>query len=230
MGLAMTAFSVATLATGARRIRWVLVAAVAIAALSPFVANADWNGAPDVVRQYLQAGYGRGHFPFFPCAAYLGFGMVAGAAVRLTETARMDRVMQWAALIGGGAILAAQYVSNLPYSVYPKSNFWTDNPALIFIRLGVALVLLAICYTWTAYCAGPGWSWMQCLGRNSLLVYWVHLILVYGPLTAALQKGLSIPATALATLVTIASMVGLAALWQRWKRGAPRRPKAIPAQ
>jgi hypothetical protein len=142
----------------------------------------------------------------------------------------MDRVMQWAALIGGGAILAAQYVSNLPYSVYPKSNFWTDNPALILIRLGVALVLLAICYTWTANCAGAGWSWMQCLGRSSLLVYWVHLILVYGPLTTALQKALSIPATVLATLVVIAAMVGLAALWQWWKRRRiVPQPTAIPA-
>jgi uncharacterized membrane protein len=220
MGLAMTAFSVAALAVGGRRIRWVMAGAVAIAVVSPFVANWNWDGAPDVVRQYLQAGYGRGHFPFFPCASYLGLGMTAGAAVRLTEAGRMDRVMQWAALIGGGAILAAQYVSNLPYSVYPKTNFWTDNPALIFIRQGVALVILAGCYTWTAYCAGPGWSWMQCLGRSSLLVYWVHLILVYGPLTAAWQKALSIPFTVLTTVALIGLMVGLAVLWQRWRRRA----------
>jgi hypothetical protein len=48
-------------------------------------------------------------------------------------------------------------------------------------------------------------------------VYWVHLILVYGPLTAMFQKSLSIPATALAAVATIALMVGLAALWQRWR-------------
>ncbi len=79
--------------------------------------------------------------------------MTAGAAVRLTEAGRMDRLMEWAALIGGGSILAAQYVSNLPYSVYPKSNFWTDNPALIVMRVGISLVILAGCYTWTANCA-----------------------------------------------------------------------------
>ena len=217
MGLAMAVFSVAALATGGRRIRGVLVAAIAIAAVSPFVANWDWTAVPDVVRQYLQAGYGRGHFPFFPCASYLGFGMTAGAAVRLTEAERMDRLMQWAALIGGGSILAAQYVSNLPYSVYPKSNFWTDNPALIVMRVGISLVILAGCYTWTAYCASAGWSWMQSLGRNSLMVYWVHLMLVYGPLTAAFQKALSIPGTVAATLVTIALMVGMTALWQWWR-------------
>jgi len=218
MGLAMAVFSLAAFAAGGRRIRGVLVAAVAIAAVSPFVANWDWTAVPDVVRQYLQAGYGRGHFPFFPCASYLGFGMTAGAAVRLTDAARMDRLMQWAALIGGGSILAAQYVSNLPYSVYPKSNFWTDNPALIVVRAGIALVILAGCYTWTAYCASAAWSWMQSLGRNSLMVYWVHLMLVYGPLTASFQKALSIPATLAATLATIALMVGMTALWQWWRR------------
>jgi len=137
----------------------------------------------------------------------------------------MDRLMQWAALIGGGAILAGQYVANLPYAVYPKSNFWTDNPSLIVIRVGIALLLLAGSYMWTAWCAGTGWSWMECMGRNSLLVYWVHTTLVYGPLTAALQKALSIPATALAVIAVTAVMAGLAALWEWWKR---RRAVAKP--
>lgn len=227
MGLAMAAFSVAALSSGGRRIRWVLVAAAGIAAVSPLVANWDWTGVPDVVRQYLEPGYGRGHFPFFPCASYIGFGMTAGAAVRLTEAARMDRLMQWAALIGGGAILAGQYVSNLPYAVYPTSNFWTDSPTLIFMRVGISLVLLAGCYTWTTFGAGPGWSWMQCLGRNSLMVYWVHLMLVYGPLTAAFQKRLSIPATALAVVAVTALMVALSVLWQRWKGRKAVRARSV---
>ncbi len=224
MGLAMAAFSVAALASDGRRIRGVLVAAVAIAAVSPLVANWNWTWVSGAVRQYLQPGFERGHFPFFPCASYLGFGMTAGAAVRLAEAGRMDRVMQWAALIGGGSILAGQYVANLPYAVYPKSNFWTDSPTLIFMRVGVSLVMLAGCYTWTSFGAG-GWSWMQCLGRNSLLVYWVHLMLVYGPLTGALQKSLSIPATSLAVVAVTALMVGLAVLWQ-WGKGRFRKPRS----
>jgi uncharacterized membrane protein len=215
MGLAMAVFSLAAFATGGQRIRGALVAAVAIAAVSPLVANWNWADVPQRVHEYLAPGFGRGHFPFFPCASYLGFGMTAGAAVRLTDAASMDRMMQWAAIIGGGAILAGEYVSNLPYAVYPKSNFWTDNPSLIAMRVGISLVMLAGCYTWTAYGAGPGWSWMQCLGRHSLLVYWVHLMLVYGPLTVAFQKALTIPATALAVVGMVGLMVGLAALWGR---------------
>jgi hypothetical protein len=227
MGLALAAYSTAALLADGRRIRAVLLAAVGIAAVSPLVANLDWAWAPQVVREYLEPGFERGHFPFFPCAAYVGFGMTAGAVVRLTELARMERAMQWAALIGGTLILAGQYISNLPYSVYPKSNFWTDNPTLVLMRVGIALVLLAASYTWTEYCARPGWSWMQCLGKNSLMVYWVHLVLVYGVVTAAFQKALTIPETALATLVTIVLMVAMSALWLNWKdKRKPRKLKA----
>jgi uncharacterized membrane protein len=217
MGLAMAAFSTAALARGERRVRAALLAAVGIAAVSPLAAGLDWTAVPTVVREYLEPGFGHGHFPFFPCASYLGFGMTTGAAVRVSDAARMDRLMLWAALIGGVFILAGQYVANLPYAVYPKSNFWTDNPALIFIRTGIALVMLAGCFTWTTFCAGPGWSWMQSLGRNSLLVYWVHLMLVYGPVTGAFQKALSIPATVLATAAVIGLMVALSAMWLWWK-------------
>src|SRR5208282_5888831 len=130
MGLDLAVFSTAALLTGGRRIRAVLLGAMAVAAISPLVANLNWNGVPAILKEYLMPGFGRGHFPFFPCASYAGFGMTAGAAVRLTDPSRMDRVMQWSALIGGTLILAGQYVSNLPYSVYPKSNFWTDSPIL----------------------------------------------------------------------------------------------------
>jgi len=218
MGLAMLAFSAAALLDGGPRLRVVLLAAIIIAAVSPFVANFNWSAAPLLLHEYLAPGVGRGHFPFFPCASYIGFGMTAGAAVRRTGADRMDRLMQWCVLIGGGLILGGQYVSNLPYAVYPKSNFWTDSPTLVLIRVGISLVLLAGSYMWTEYCVGPSWSWMECLGRNSLLVYWIHLMLVYGAVTGPIQRALAIPLTVLATLAVTAMMVALSALWQWWKR------------
>jgi peptidoglycan/LPS O-acetylase OafA/YrhL len=139
----------------------------------------------------------------------------------------MDRLMQWAALFGGVLILGGQYVSNLPYAVYPKSNFWTDNPTLIFIRVGISLVMLAGAHLWTGYCVGSGWSWMKCLGRNSLMVYWVHLMLVYGAVTGPLQRALPVPLAVLATVAVTAAMVALSALWLWWKgRWAVRRGAA----
>jgi uncharacterized membrane protein len=230
MGLAMAAFSVTALLDGGPRLRVVLLAAIAIAAVSPFVANLNWTAAPPLLHEYLAPGFGRGHFPFFPCASYLGFGMTAGAAVRRTGMDRMDRLMQWSVLFGGALILGGQYVSNLPYAVYPKSNFWTDSPTLVLIRVGISLVLLSGSYMWTAYCVGPGWSWIECLGKSSLLVYWVHLMLVYGAVTGPIQRALPIPATALATVLVTAMMVALAALWQFWKRRRAVKPGAANSQ
>jgi uncharacterized membrane protein len=230
MGVALAAFSLAAFAAGGRRIRAVLAAAVAVAAVSPLVANLDWSAVPPLVQEYLAPGFGRGHFPFFPCASYVGFGMAAGAAVRLAGSSQIDRLLEWAALFGGLFILAGQYVSNLPYAVYPKSNFWTDSPALIFIRVGIALVLLAGAYLWTAYIAGPGWSFMQCLGKHSLLVYWVHLMLVYGPVTAALHQALSIPAAVLAVAAMVALMVALSAGWGWWRNRRNLTPAGASAQ
>ena len=92
----------------------------------------------------------------------------------------MHRLMQWSAILGFGLIISGQYFSNLPYSLYPAVDFWINSPGLIFIKLGVIMVLLAVTFLWTHHGAGQGWSWVRQLGTTSLLVYWVHIELVYG--------------------------------------------------
>jgi hypothetical protein len=42
------------------------------------------------------------------------------------------------------------------------------------------MVILAVTFLWTHHGAGQGWSWVRQLGTTSLLVYWVHIELVYG--------------------------------------------------
>jgi uncharacterized membrane protein len=219
MGLSMIVFSVASLFGHNGRLRFAVAAAAAIAGLAPLVANLDWGSTPSLVREYLAASStsGRGRFAFFPCAAYLGFGIAAGAIVRRAAAERMERLMQWSVLIGFTVVFVAQYFSNIPYSIYTKSNFWTDNPTLVFIRTGIALLLLAGSYLWTEFAAGPRWSWMQCLGKNSLMVYWVHVMLVYGTWVRPIKRTLSIPLAALATVIVIVMMIALSVLWLRWK-------------
>jgi hypothetical protein len=52
-------------------------------------------------------------------------------------------------------------------------------------------------------------------------------MLVYGDVAKPLKRALSIPETALATLLVTLSMVGLAAVWLWWK--ARRAPAATVA-
>jgi uncharacterized membrane protein len=219
MGLAMLCMSGAALFEFQGRVRYAVVGALAVAAAAPVIANLSWEGVPQIVQEYLTPGQGqgRGRFPLFPNAAYVGFGLAAGSIVKRMREERFDRLMQWAVLIGFAMVFAGQYFSNIPYSLYTKSSFWTDSPTLVIIRGGIALIAMAGCYVWTEYCVGPGWSWMQTLGKNSLMVYWIHVMLVYGDLIRPLKRALSIPVTALATAALTAVMVGMSVVWLGWK-------------
>ena len=64
--------------------------------------------------------------------------------------------MQWAALLGGGLILACQYFANLPYSIYAKSDFWLNSPAQVLTKHGRDSVMLALAFLWTRYGAKEG--------------------------------------------------------------------------
>jgi uncharacterized membrane protein len=225
MAVAMAAVAPLAAFGASNRVRGALFGALAIAALSPILANLPWNGAPSLLREYLVPIPGRGRFPFFPCASYLAFGLAAGTIVKRTAAERMERVMLWSLVVGLGAAFISQYFSNLPYSVYPVSNFWTDSPALILIRTGAILAAMAGAYLWTEYGARPVWSWVQTLGKTSLMVYWVHVVLVYGALAKPIKRTMSVPMTALATAAMIALMVLLSVLKLKWteKRAEKKR-------
>jgi uncharacterized membrane protein len=216
MALAMAAVSVAAALRSDNRVRFAVFFALAVAVASPLVTNLAWDGAPPLLREYLVPSAGRGHFPFFPCASYVGFGLAAGVLVKRIPAERMDRLMQWGAVIGLALIFVTQYFSNLPYSIYPQSNFWTDSPALILIRTGIILAFLAGSYLWTEYCARPVWSWMQTLGKTSLMVYWVHVVLVYGGLAKPIKRTMTMPQAMAATVLLTALMVLLAEGKLRW--------------
>jgi len=217
MGFALAVFSVVALLDSDQRVRYALLGGLAVAAVAPVVSGLEWSGVWAPVRDYFVPSASRGRFPFFPCGAYIGFGLAAGAIVRRAAAGRLDRLMQWAVLIGFGLIFGAQYFANLPYSIYAQSDFWRNSPALILIRVGIALVLLAGAYLWTEYCAKRGWSWVENFGKTSLLVYWVHVMVVYGTLTNPIRRGLTVFQSALATVAVTILMVGLAEVRLRWK-------------
>jgi uncharacterized membrane protein len=222
MGVGLAVLAVAAVLPGATRVRFAAGAGLCIALMSPIVANLDWAGVPPLLQDYIAPGPRLGRFPFFPWASYLAFGLAAGTIVKSAAVDRIERLIQWSVLIGFAVIFTGQYFSNIPYSIYTKSNFWTDSPALVLIRVGIVLLLMAAAYLWTEYCVGGGWSWMQTLGKNSLMVYWVHVMIVYGAVVSPIKRQLSIPQAALATLIVTAMMVALSALWLWWKGRKPR--------
>jgi uncharacterized membrane protein len=209
MAAAMLVLAVVTLSPPRYRARVAALVGIGIAAASPLVSAIDWGRCPDVVRDYLAAGHGQ--FAFFPWAAYLAFGVTAGALLRRTSEEVLERRMLWTLGLGFGMIFTGQYFSNIPYSIYDKSDFWINSPALVIIRTGVTLVMLAGAFLWTEFIAGPRWSWVESLGKTSLMVYWVHVLLVYNWVNP-LRKSLTIPQTAAATIAVMGLMLALSEL------------------
>jgi uncharacterized membrane protein len=220
MGAAMLAVSLLATTAPKLRARSAIALGLVVAGAAPIVDGLAWTSAPAVLRNYIVPSSGR--FPLFPWAAYLAFGVAAGAVLKRTPPERLERAMQWSVLAGFGLIFSAQYFSNIPFSVYPSSSFWINSPALVFIRTGISLVLLAAAYVWTEFGAGSGWSWVQALGKTSLLVYWLHILIVYGDIAKPLKKSFTIPQAALAALVVTGLMVAVAAarLWWKGRRAA----------
>ena len=217
MGVGMAVLSAIAIFPAKERTRVAVAAGTLIAALSPIMTNLPWSGTPALLQEYLVPGQARGHFPFFPWVAYIAFGLAMGTIVKRAPAERFERLMQWCVLLGFGMIFTGQYFSNIPYSLYTRANFWTDSPALIAIRIGICLLVMAGSYLWTEYCAAPRWSWMQALGKNSLMVYWVHVMIVYGALVQPIKRTMTIPQATLATAIVTAMMVLLSALWLAWK-------------
>lgn len=209
MALGVVVLAPVALLTPRRRITWCAVAGLAIAGLAPLISMADWSQVPWLVRNYIVPN--KAFFSFFPDAAYIAFGVSFGALLRTAGPAR-DRTMQWTACLGLAAIVTAHYFSNLPFSIYPNSDFWLNSPGLIFIRLGIVLVLAAAGYVWTAGQQSERLGLMRLFGTNSLLIYWVHVELVYGRWFWFAHERLTIGECAAASVLLIALMYGLASL------------------
>ncbi len=215
MGLSIALLSVMAIFTTAERVRLCAVLGLAIAFLSPLVTELHWNAAPLnylpwMVRDYIIPD--RATFGIFPWAAYLALGVSAGSVLRLVPDEATERCMQWAAILGGGLILACQYLANSTFTIYAHSDYWLDSPAQVLTKTGVLLVMLSIAFLWTRYGAGNGWSWVRQFGVTSLLVYWVHIELVYGKATFFIQNRLNLTQTYIAAILTILLMLAISTM------------------
>jgi uncharacterized membrane protein len=141
MALAVGLFSLMAVFQTEDRVKLCAILGVVVAGASPIISQLDWSRLHPFVRAYIVPDAMT--FSFFPWAAFVAFGMSAGSILRIMPMEQMHRGMQWAAMLGFGLILGGQYFANLPYSVYAKSDFWIDSPALIIIKLGVILLILA---------------------------------------------------------------------------------------
>lgn len=215
MGVSLALMALTAFFTTGERIKISLAIGAAVSLLAPVISGLSWETAPPLLRDYLVPS--TEIFGIFPWAAFTAFGVAFGSMLRLTPREQLDRFMQWTCLVSFGMVLVAGYVASLPYSIYRQSDFWLNGPSLIFIKTGVILLIACFAYLWLNFLPSRNPSFVILLGTSSLLVYWVHLEIVYGRWLWFWKERLSVTETSIFSVVLIAAMVGLAALWRRKK-------------
>lgn len=213
MGLAVLLLSVLAVVRTVERVRLCAVVGAVIAVAAPAVTALDSPSVPALLHSYFVPDHTS--FGFFPWASFVAFGMSAGSVLRVAKQDEIPAVIQWFAWGGLASAFGAYGLSFVPVSIYPKSDFWLDHPALIFIKLGAVLMLISFAWLWNLKLPEDSFSWIRQIGTASLLVYWVHVELIYGTLFWKLKESLSIPQTVAAALVTIVIMSSFATIWNR---------------
>ena len=111
------------------------------------------------------------------------------------------------ALLGAAAIAGGRLFDRLP-SPYPRDDFWYTSPSYVLIRGGLVVMTLGVAYAWNLM---PWSAWpspLRQLGRTSLLVYWVHIEVVYGGIVAPFARGkLGIEGASIGLLLLTLAMV-----------------------
>lgn len=203
MGFGLGVLAVLAIFDRADRIRVSAVVGLWIAALAPLISQLDTSHWPAFVRDYLVPS--NLFFGFFPWASFVAFGLTFGTLLRGLKPPQFNQTMQWVAIAG---ILLALGSSSIPMSLYGNYvDFWLNSPVLVLIKLGVILVLITFAYIWTLQPAAQSWSWVRTLGTNSLLVYWVHIELVYGHWLGFWKENLSVAQTTALSVAVVALMV-----------------------
>ncbi len=157
---------------------WCLAAVFVFAA--PVVRELDYSASPVWLRPYFTNLY-RSQFPLFPWAAFLISGGLLGWYMLDSRAAGREDVARKRLLyVSLAAIVVSLIAEALPWSVYPGHAFFKASPQFFFVRL--ALVVAAMVgLAWSERPgAAPRRSVILLFGQESLLVYVVHLLIVYG--------------------------------------------------
>lgn len=199
--------------------------ALGIAMLSPLlwtVWRPDWLPWP--VESYINGVHNRGTpqgwlFPIFPWSAFAFAGLALGFVMFSTWAREREATVIAGAGVAGVAIGAFGYWMDLHgANIYPVYDFWHTSPNFFLIRLGLLSVILTAVYVWCRWGLGNwGFSPLAQLGQTSLLVYWVHIELVYGKISILPKRVQNIPTATFGLIAISLAMLMLSLARTRWK-------------
>ena len=204
-----------------------LIAAAVIAILTPPLYT-TWRPTwlPWPIESYIDGCHNLGApqpwlFSLFPWSAFAFAGLAAGF-ILFSETARTrtTHTLALLAVIGAAAVAVAYGLDHSPIRWYAVYDYWHTSPNFLMMRVGLLLVIAFLAYAWCQWgLATRGFSPFLQLGQTSLLVYWVHIELVYGKFSLLPKREESISAASRGFIEITLLMIILSMLRTRidWK-------------
>jgi uncharacterized membrane protein len=222
IGVALLALQAMVMLTRTRRAFMVtaFVSSAAIVAASPLVWRTEWSTVvPPWAAGYLSPSTGA-LFPLFPWLSYVFVGAAIGQLYARWGASHLAAFATWAMLVPGTIMLPAGFAL-------------TGVTSEVVIRLGSCLIVVGI----LAHASRRIHQLPHVFGavaQESLVVYFVHLCVVYGSiwnpgLASLWGEALSLGSTALAAAAVSGAMIVLAFQWNRLKHVRPRAARWVTA-
>jgi len=147
---------------------------------SPFIEAINWNSIfPAPIASYFYSGTGS-LFPLFPWSGYVIAGGVLGSYLAqnplLFKTSRFSKLL---AIFGGAFTLVAIFSEIIIKALEVQIIDPQTEPNTIFYRIGFVLLLTAL-VSYISLRVDRIPQIIILAGRNTLLIYVVHLVILYG--------------------------------------------------
>lgn len=219
-----------TLRTERRLYRATAVLAAGMLFATPLMWGIDFlTVLPAPVAAYMN-GLHFSLFPLFPWAVFLFAGAIAGYLFAEARGAAGEEGAEQFTLVavrrflmaGAGLLLISIPLMALAW-VYPTYDYWRYSPSFVLLRIGIVLFLCALMYWYEQRKGVSAASPVTLIGRESLLVYSVHLLFIYGKFSGYsyhtwVNHTFGYGETFLWTLILLGTMYALAWGWDRLKR------------
>lgn len=165
---------------------------------------------PRPLTSYLGGARPMAWFPVFPWTAWVLAGVIVGH-LWLRNADRPARTFALTGTLGVAFMLGVQaFRAAFPQlSTYPNPIAQAMGPGSFFFRLGMIMVIVFAGDLVCRHLIGQRFSVLVQLGRTSLLLYWVHINLVYGGLARPLRQKLSLAGATVAIALLTLLMLGL---------------------
>jgi uncharacterized membrane protein len=182
IGVCILLVGLASFALKSRRVN--IAAMGAITAILVIITPWVYPLRPNISALLLSYLNGNGNpaaFSIFPWAPFSFAGITFGymlleAREKFSEARFFDSI----AVAGVGAYTIGTVMNFFPIFRYGFFDYSLTSPHFFLVRLGMLLLVAYAAYKWSTRASAARWSPLVFMGQASLVVYWIHIEIVYG--------------------------------------------------